>query len=155
MKLIFDNREALVEKPSLLAFTVGVGDLPYSDIPDVQRTFGIRPIRGVARSATELAQWLIDHKDSLPRPLGTVRLSVADVSSTDWTGLALYDSEKGQGTEMRAIIGAERWAWMSAGESRLASTAYELTFKKCSISISMDTDRASCPPSARRRPPPA
>ncbi len=75
--LIFDQRPSLTGKPAVHALIVGVSaypHLPKDDQPLQPHHFGMRQLSSAARTGYRIYRWLLERREWLPLPLGTIRL---------------------------------------------------------------------------------
>ncbi len=82
--LVYDRRPSLAGQPSAHAFVIGVSAYPGLPEPDADgedETFGMRQLTAAAATAAQIADWLLENGDSLPRPLATIRLLLAPTGS--------------------------------------------------------------------------
>lgn len=77
MILIYDNRAALKDHPSLHVLIAGVSaypHLPKGNEPRTPQSFGMRQLSSAALSAYKIYRWLINCSQNFPVPLATCRL---------------------------------------------------------------------------------
>lgn len=112
------------------AFVIGVGDYPHAK-PGQGRNPKLRVVKDLASAADSaklVCDWLLDNRDKLVAPLGSIEVLISDVAQAPPAGLARYEAHNQElavpidRAEADPIVRAGR-DWMNRLELDHGSTA--------------------------------